>query len=84
VQPSSRPTAKSTFSPQRKNKRRPTPIGLPRMSYASINSPVSAAKRGLQYCLMGSGFDGHNVPSLDVSRRSMKAESWVDVPEWWR
>ena len=30
---------------------------------------------------MGSGFDGHNVPTLDVARRSMKAEFWVDVPD---
>ena len=38
-------------------------------------------ERGWQYRLMGSGFDGHNVPTLDVPRRSMKAEFWVDVPD---
>jgi hypothetical protein len=38
-------------------------------------------ERGWQYRLMGSGFDGHNVPTLDISRRSTKAEFWVDVPE---
>jgi hypothetical protein len=38
-------------------------------------------ERGWQYRLMGSGFDGHNVPTLEVARRSMKAEFWVDVPD---
>jgi hypothetical protein len=38
-------------------------------------------ERGWQYRLMGSGFDGHNVPTLDVPRRSVKAEFWVDVPD---
>jgi hypothetical protein len=37
-------------------------------------------ERGWQYRLMGSGFDGHNVPTLDVPRRSMRVEFWVDVP----
>ena len=37
-------------------------------------------ERGWQYRLMGSGFDGHNVPTLEVPRRSIKAEFWVDVP----
>jgi hypothetical protein len=37
-------------------------------------------ERGWQYRLMGSGFDGHNVPTLEVPRRSMQAEFWVDVP----
>jgi hypothetical protein len=37
-------------------------------------------ERGWQYRLMGSGFDGHNIPTIEVPRRSMKAEFWVDVP----
>lgn len=37
-------------------------------------------ERGWQYRLMGLGFDCHNVPTLDISSRSMKAEFWVDVP----
>ncbi len=38
-------------------------------------------ERGWQYRLMGSGFDGHNVPTLEIPRRSMKAEFWVDMAE---
>jgi hypothetical protein len=38
-------------------------------------------ERGWQYRLMGSGFDGHNVPTLELPRRSMKAEFWVDIAE---
>jgi hypothetical protein len=38
-------------------------------------------EREWQYRLMGSGFDGGNVPTLEVPRRSMKAEFWVEVPE---
>jgi hypothetical protein len=38
-------------------------------------------EREWQYRLMGSGFDGGNVPTLDVPRRSIKAEFWVEVPE---
>jgi len=38
-------------------------------------------ERGWQYRLMGSGFDGHNVPTIEIPRRSMKAEFWVEVPE---
>ena len=38
-------------------------------------------ERGWQYRLMGSGFDGHNVPTLEVPRRSIQAEFWVDVPD---
>jgi hypothetical protein len=38
-------------------------------------------ERGWHYRLMGSGFDGHNVPTLEVPRRTMQAEFWVDVPD---
>ena len=37
-------------------------------------------ERGWQYRLMGSGFDGQNVPTLEVPRRSLRVEFWVDVP----
>lgn len=54
------------------------------MLYAVIRQHQFASlcrERGWQYRLMGSGFDGHNVPTLDVPRRLMKAEFWVDVPD---
>jgi hypothetical protein len=38
-------------------------------------------ERGWQYRLMGSGFDGGNVPTLHVPGRSISAEFWVDLPE---
>ena len=38
-------------------------------------------ERGWRYHLMGSGFDGHNVPTLQVPRRFISAEFWVDLPD---
>lgn len=37
-------------------------------------------ERGWRYHLMGMGFDGHNVPTLEVPRRAISAEFWVDTP----
>jgi Domain of unknown function (DUF4132) len=38
-------------------------------------------ERGWNYRLMGAGFDGHNLPTLEVPRRSIRAEFWVDPPQ---
>ena len=38
-------------------------------------------ERGWQYRLMGSGFDGGNTPTLELPRRDLKVEFWVDLPE---
>jgi hypothetical protein len=38
-------------------------------------------ERGWRYRLMGSGFDGHNVPTLEVPARRLRAEFWVDIAE---